>query len=56
MGRLPLVPFLGHIKVAVAAAVFGHIRFSVDTRTNDVFIPPAVILRFFLLDSGLQVK
>jgi hypothetical protein len=42
VGNFIFVPFSGHIKIAVAAAIFGHIRLPVDTRANDVFIPLCV--------------
>jgi hypothetical protein len=45
MGHLFLVPFLGHIKVAVAAAVFSHIRLPVHTRTDNVLIPKPILCR-----------
>jgi hypothetical protein len=45
MGHLFLVPFLGHIKLAVAAAIFSHIRPAIHTRTDNVLIPMSILRR-----------
>jgi hypothetical protein len=45
MGHLFLVPFLGHIKLAIAAAIFSHIWPPVHTRTDNVLIPMSILRR-----------
>ena len=45
VGKFLFIPFLADIKIAIATAVFLHVRLAIDARTDYVLIPFPVTTR-----------